>query len=100
MDATRAARGMTVTPGRVVALACATLLAGVALAQPAGTKDPIEGRWLGTIGTPKERVPAGLEFRRNAAGALELRVTQPILNTFDLVTPGAEVRRDGDAVTV
>ena len=62
-------------------------------------RDPIEGRWLGTIGTPKERVTAGLEFVRRDDGTLALRLTQPVLNVFDADT-GAPVVRDGDTVRV
>ncbi|HET9484497.1 MAG TPA: PQQ-binding-like beta-propeller repeat protein [Xanthomonadales bacterium] len=101
MDAMRAEQVPQATrASRAIVMACGMFVAGVAFAQPAASNDPLEGRWLGTIGTPKERVSAGLEFRRNAAGTLELRLTQPILNTFDVVVPGAAVRRDGDTVTV
>ena len=36
-------------------------------------RDPVEGRWLGTIGPPRERVAAGLEFVRDA-GSGELKL--------------------------
>ena len=74
-------------------------LAAPAHAAERAPRDPVEGRWLGTIGTPKERVTAGLEFVRRDDGALALRLTQPILNVFDADT-GATVERDGDTVRV
>lgn len=61
-------------------------------------RDPIEGLWLGTVEAPKERIRIGFEFRRDSAGKLQARFTQPILNSF-AVDAGA-VRREGDRVLV
>jgi len=61
------------------------------------SKDPIEGFWLGTTGTDKEKIDVGFEFHRDAAGKLRLRVTEPIMNYFGVDDPG-EVRREGDRV--
>ncbi len=68
---------------------------GPAAAEPAG--DPVEGLWLGTAGTEREKIEVGLEFRRDAEGALQLFLTQPIANYFGLQAPGT-VRREGDQV--
>lgn len=72
------------------------LLMGAVLADSA---DPIEGLWLGKVGTAKEQIEVGLEFRRNATGGLELRLTQPISNYYDEAAPGV-VQRTGDQVSV
>lgn len=68
---------------------------GVSAAEPA---DPLEGKWLGTMGSPKERVEVGLEFARGDDGTLSLRLTQPVSNYFG-VDPGGELQRDGAQVT-
>lgn len=77
-------------------LYCLALL-GAASAALAAT-DPIEGRWIGVVGSPLERVEVGLEFKRNADGTLSLLLTQPIMNYFavDAGTP----ERAGDRVTL
>ena len=77
-------------------LYCLALL-GAASAALAAT-DPIEGRWIGVVGSPLERVEVGLEFKRNADGTLSLLLTQPIMNYFavDAGTP----ERAGDRVIV
>lgn len=76
-------------------LASTLAFGGHALA--AAVADPIEGKWLGTMGSPRERVEVGLEFRRDDQGKLTLRLTQPIMNYFD-VDAGGELRRDGNKV--
>ena len=86
----------------VLPLLLASFLSLPAAGHPAGSdpqpaSDPIVGRWLGTAGTPRERVEVGLEFRRDAQGALKLFVTLPILSTFGAEMPGT-VRRAGDQV--
>ncbi len=58
--------------------------------------DPIEGLWLGTIGTEREKVEVGLDLRRDAQGAIQLFLTQPVSNYFG-VAAGA-VRREGDRI--
>jgi len=81
---------------------CAFALgSGVLTAQAADqplTRDPIEGKWIGVIGSPKERIDIGLEFKRDQAGALKLWLTQPISNYF-AVDPGGTLVRKGDTVT-
>ena len=60
--------------------------------------DPLEGRWLGLIGTDKERIEVGLDFRRNAEGVLELYLTQAISNYFDV--KAGVVKREGDQIVL
>ena len=82
----------------VLALLLSILIAHApAGAAPAPASDPVEGIWLGTVGSEKERVEVGLELRRDAEGALKLFLTQPIANYFPLPAPGT-VRREGDQV--
>lgn len=64
----------------------------------AGATDPLEGKWLGTMGSPRERVEVGLEFVRDDHGELTLRLTQPISNYFG-VDPGGTLQRKGSLVT-
>ncbi len=80
-----------------LALLLSILLANASTAAPA--IDPVEGLWLGTVGTDKEKIEVGLDFRRDAQGALKLFMTQPILNTFASEMPGT-VRREGDQVVL
>lgn len=81
---------------RVAAWGVLVLLSGGG-ADAAPAADPIEGRWLGEAGTPRERVVVGLEFRRDAQGQLALHLTQPIANYFDAKIDGPP-KRSGDAV--
>jgi outer membrane protein assembly factor BamB len=60
-------------------------------------RDPVEGLWLGTAGTDRERIEVGLDFHRDADGRLRLWLTQPIMNYFGVADPG-EVKREGDRV--
>lgn len=69
-------------------------LAGIAAQAP---RDPVEGLWLGTAGTDRERIEVGLDFHRDADGRLRLSLTQPIMNYFGIADPG-DVKRDGDRV--
>ncbi|HEX5716820.1 MAG TPA: PQQ-binding-like beta-propeller repeat protein [Thermoanaerobaculia bacterium] len=80
-----------------LALLLSILVANASAAAPA--VDPVEGLWLGTVGTDKEKIEVGLDFRRDAQGALKLFMTQPILNTFASEMPGT-VRREGDQVVL
>jgi hypothetical protein len=52
------------------------------------TRDPVEGLWLGTAGTDRERIEVGLDFYRDAEGKLRLKLTQPIMNYFGIADPG------------
>jgi outer membrane protein assembly factor BamB len=61
--------------------------------------DPVEGLWLGTVGTEREKIEVGLDFRRDAQGALKLFLTQPIANYFAVEAPGS-VRREAEQVLV
>lgn len=65
-------------------------LSGVALAG-----DPLAGRWLGSMGTDKERVPVALEFRQADDGAWSVRFSNPLLNVYDTDAGGTLVR-EGD----
>ena len=76
-----------------LALALIALIANAAGAE----RDPVEGFWLGTTGTDKEKIDVGLEFHRDAAGKLRVKLTEPIMNYFGVDDP-AEVRREGDRV--
>ena len=76
-----------------LALALIALIANAADAE----RDPVEGFWLGTTGTDKEKIDVGLEFHRDAAGKLRVKLTEPIMNYFGVDDPG-EVRREGDRV--
>ncbi len=71
-----------------VLLACALLPALSLLAQPAAS-DPIVGKWLGTVGDASvNNVSAlGLEFRRDAAGALSFALTLEQLNLYGQAIP-------------
>jgi outer membrane protein assembly factor BamB len=83
-------------PPRPLALLLSVLLAAAgAGADPAPAVDPVEGLWLGTAGSAREKVEVGLEIRRDAQGALKLLLTQPVSNYFGLEMPGT-VRREGD----
>jgi outer membrane protein assembly factor BamB len=62
--------------------------------QGSADQDPLLGKWKGMVGPPaRERVEVGLEFRKAAGGGVELRLTQPIVNTFDVGDPGLVVVR-------
>jgi outer membrane protein assembly factor BamB len=65
----------------------------------AAHRDPVEGTWLGTCGTDKERIDVGFEFYRDAGGKLRVKLTEPILNTFGFDNPD-EVRREGKRIIV
>ena len=84
---------------RSLLLAVVVLLLVCADAFAAARKDPVEGAWLGTCGTDKERIEVGFEFRRDPAGKLRVKLTEPILNTFGCEDPG-DVRREGNRVVV
>ncbi|HWN42296.1 MAG TPA: PQQ-binding-like beta-propeller repeat protein [Thermoanaerobaculia bacterium] len=80
-----------------LALFLSILVANASAAAPA--VDPVEGLWLGTVGTEREKIEVGLDFRRDAQGALKLFLTQPISSYFAAEFP-ATVRREGDQVLV
>lgn len=71
----------------MVLLACAS----------AHAADPLEGRWLGSMGNEKERVPVGLEFTQAEDGAWRVRFSNPVLNVY-ASDPGGTLVRDGDRV--
>ena len=70
----------------------------VVAAGTANTRDPIEGRWIGVTGSPKERIEIGLEFKRDESGVLKVLLTQPIANYFS-VDPGGAVEHTGNTYT-
>jgi outer membrane protein assembly factor BamB len=82
---------LRVTGFALVALAMCTDV------QAQTTRDPIEGFWWGTAGSPKEIIDVGFEFRRDDSGKLTLRLTQPASNYFGM--EGGEVKREGDTVS-
>jgi outer membrane protein assembly factor BamB len=59
--------------------------------------DAVEGYWLGSTGTERERVEVGLEFRRGEDGRLVLHLTQPIMGMYGIDV--GEAKRAGDKVT-
>lgn len=81
------------------AMAPAIVVLSWAAACAAAAPDPVEGLWLGEAGSAKEKIEVGLDVRRNAQGALEIRLTQPVSNYFGQKVEG-EVVRDGDAIRV
>jgi outer membrane protein assembly factor BamB len=63
-------------------------------------RDPLLGKWRGMVGPPaRERVEVGLEFRAapGSATGVELRLSQPIVNTFDVADPAMVVARSAAA---
>lgn len=90
-------------PGRFPsrgAIAAALLVLIAAAASPAGAAlapAQVTGKWLGTIGTPRERITVGLDFRRAPNGDLKLYLTQPVMNYFAIEAPGV-VKLDGDTL--
>ena len=83
----------------ILAIFTVLLLALYADASAVARRDPVEGAWLGTCGTDKEKIDVGFEFYRDAAGKLRVKLTEPILNTFGFENPDA-VRREGNRVVV
>jgi outer membrane protein assembly factor BamB len=81
---------------RIALIACA-LGTAFALRAANAADDPIEGYWLGTAGSDKEKIEVGLEFRRDASGKLMMKLTQPISNYFGV--DGGEAKLEGDRVT-
>jgi outer membrane protein assembly factor BamB len=81
---------LTVLVFSLVALAAAGRMSA---AEP----DPVEGKWLGSGGPPEETVQIGLEFFRDAQGALKVKLTQPEANYFSMEAQGP-VRREGNRV--
>ena len=84
---------------RAVAALALGALVPPPLAAQAPPPDAVEGKWWGEIGSERERVEAGIEFRRGAEGKLVLYYTLPVLNVYATEVP-APVVRDGDRVKV
>lgn len=78
-------------------LSCSALVLVFATANAAAAPDGIEGYWLGTVGTDKEKVEVGFEFRRDPSGTLTMKITQPIMGYYGV--DAGEARQDGDRVT-
>jgi outer membrane protein assembly factor BamB len=85
---------------RGVVVASMMVFASTANADPAPPDDcaSVEGLWLGTTGSPRERVDLGLRILRDDSGQWALRLTQPIANYFD-VDPGGALRCKGARIT-
>ena len=82
-----------------LATAAAAALLAVSPARAAPTPD-LEGKWVGAAGVPgREQIAVGLEFRRDADGALKLYLTEPMLNMYGVANTG-RLERDGDKVVV
>lgn len=71
-----------------VLLACVLLAAPSLFAQPAAI-DTIEGKWLGSVGDAgaNNLSVLGLEFRRDATGALSFALTLEQLNVYGQTVP-------------
>lgn len=84
----------------LTALFACVLLPALASATPPAAPDPIEGRWLGRTGDARANNLSllGLEFTRDASGALAVALTLEQLNLFGQPLPGA-VRREGARYT-
>ena len=80
----------------VVVIALATSVVRTTTAQTAGAavRDPIEGRWLGKVGFPEDRVDIGLEFKLDEKGELAVYLYQPVMNFYGLKL-GNVKRQDG-----
>ena len=61
-----------------------TVLLLVTLTVSAQTPDPIEGKWLGQVGFPQDRVELGLEFKRNEKNELKVYLYSPVINFYGL----------------
>lgn len=81
---------------RVAGAGCLCLVAPLAAAEPA---DRLLGKWLGSCGSPRERIEVGLELRAGEAGELRILLTQPVMNYFAFEVP-APVKREGDRIQV
>src|SRR5688572_4180381 len=84
--------GRTTMPRHVAAFALFALLAG-----PLHAASPIEGRWQGEIGSEKERIVAGVEFRRADDGTVRAYLTNPTLNVYG--AEAGEAKIEGERVT-
>lgn len=81
-----------------LALALSLAASGMAAEQKPSQEDPFVGLWSGTIGTEREKIEVGLDFRQTAEGAIELFLTQPISNYFGL--KAGTVKRDGEKIVL
>ena len=59
--------------------------------------DPVEGKWLGTVGDDRDRVAIGLDIKSRPNGDLIALVTQPVVNFYNLPT---RVTRDGEKYVI
>lgn len=91
--ARRRERGLSRRWHLLLALATAVVLLWFANFAHAAD-DPLAGKWLGTIGSDKERIEAGLEFIPDADGSYGVRLTQPVGNYWS-VDAGGKATRDG-----
>ncbi len=85
---------------RGVFLAATILAIGPTFAEDSPPNDctKVEGLWLGTTGSPRERIEVGLRIQRGDQGQWSLRLTQPIMNYFD-ADPGSELRCEDTRIT-
>ncbi|HSM14889.1 MAG TPA: PQQ-binding-like beta-propeller repeat protein [Thermoanaerobaculia bacterium] len=89
-------------PARAPLRLLAVALLGVATALAAEPPRPdadLDGRWLGTAGSERDRVVFGVEIARGEEGATELRLTLPVAHFHGLPAWG-EVRREGARLEV
>ena len=81
----------------LVVLGFATLEALRAAQAP--TANPFLGKWLGTIGSPRERVEAGIDITAGPDGEMAIALTQPGAGYYAMASPGPVVR-DGNRISV
>jgi len=55
-----------------------------AAAAPPATPDPVEGKWIGTVGFPQDRVQIGLDLQRDEKGDLKAYLYLPVSNFYGL----------------
>ena len=72
---------------RSLTLLMVALLAAATGASADGS-DPIEGKWLGQVGFPQDRIAIGLDIHRNSEGDLKPYLYQPVTNFYGLELPG------------
>lgn len=81
--------------GSLVLLSVVASCGVVAALGPPAT-DPLVGLWLGTIGSERDKIEVGLEFRPAPEGTVELFLTQPVSNYFGV--KAGVVKRDGEKI--
>ncbi len=72
-------------PAKTRRLLVLILLTAVrASGQTPAAPDPIEGKWLGQVGFPQDRIELGLEFKPNEKKELRVYLYSPVVNFYGL----------------